>query len=66
MRMSCRMCEDVNICQSCVSDNMAARIHRPDHILIKLKFRQKRHLPPGCVLKYRKVLYADTLNNTKV
>ena len=43
--------------------NPSTQIHRPDHIFIKLKFKQRRQLPTGCLLKYKKVI---PMNSVKV
>lgn len=58
----CSMCEDFSLCQACAM-NPSTQIHRPDHIFIKLKFKQRRQLPTGCLLKYKKVI---PMNSFKV
>ena len=48
----CRMCEDFTLCPSCFEDSRHGfQLHNSQHFFLKLKFQQRRHLPPGGVLK---------------
>ncbi|XP_067935107.1 uncharacterized protein [Watersipora subatra] len=53
LRYKCGLCEDFSLCEPCALE-CSARVHPQDHIFVKLKFRQNRRLPPGCLLKFRK------------
>ncbi|XP_067941512.1 uncharacterized protein [Watersipora subatra] len=48
-RYRCGICEDFIICPNCFGDTRY--LHNPEHLFLKLKFQQKRHLPPGAVLR---------------
>ncbi|KAF6041421.1 hypothetical protein EB796_000268 [Bugula neritina] len=48
------MCEDFDLCENCAVTNSFQQLHREDHLILKLKFKQRRQLPPGCLLKYKK------------